>query len=75
MQVLVFVDRSVTKFPLFRMLSTQNLLILMAKSPQLGFEVCMLLREGRCQNVNTTVTNIRPAKNELIFVVVLCSIF
>lgn len=58
MQVLVFVDRSVTKDLLFRMLSTQNLLILLAKSPELSFEVCMFLRGGKCQNVNTTITNI-----------------
>lgn len=65
MQVLVFVDRSDTKVLLFRMLSTQNLLILLAKSPQLGFEVCMFLREGRCQNVDKTINNVRPARNEL----------
>lgn len=51
MQVLVFVDRSVMEDLLIRMLSPQDLLILMAKSPELRCEVCMFLKGGKCQRV------------------------
>lgn len=73
MQVLVSVDRSVTEDTLFRILCTQNLLILLTKSPELGFEVCMFLKGEDCQNINTTITNIWPARNELIFLVLIYS--
>lgn len=58
MQVLVFVDRSVTEDLLVRMLAPQDLLILMAKSPDLRCEVCMFLIGGRCQHVDTAITSI-----------------
>lgn len=70
MQVLVFLDRSVTEDLLVRMVSPQDLLILLAKSSNLGCEVCMFLTEGRCQHVNTAMTSIWPARNELSFVVI-----
>lgn len=55
MQVLVFVDRSVTEDLLVRMLAPQDLLILMAKSPDLGCEVCMFLTGGKCQHVDIAI--------------------
>lgn len=67
MQVLVFVDRSVTEDLLVRMLAPQDLLILMAKSPDLGCEVCMFLTGGKCQHVDIAIAVILSCKERGMF--------